>query len=103
MPKGREGCQEIATRIRQRRLARGDKWHLDEVVISITGKKHDLLRAVEQDGFGLDVLVQSWRDTKAAMPSGSRAPLRATGRHYLLPMTESAMLCSAERKRHGRR
>jgi len=56
----------IATRIRQRRLARGDKWHLDEVVISIAGTKHYLWRAVDQDGFVLDVLVQSRRDKKAA-------------------------------------
>jgi putative transposase len=56
----------IAARIRQRRLARGDKWHLDEVVLSIAGKKHYLWRAVDQDGFVLDVLVQSRGDTKAA-------------------------------------
>lgn len=58
--------REIATRIRKRRLARGDKWHLDEVVLSIAGKKHYLWRAVDQDGFVLDVLVQSRRDKKAA-------------------------------------
>src|SRR5712671_7385595 len=45
---------------------RSDKWHLDEVVISIAGKKHWLWRAVEQDGFVLDILVQSGRDKKAA-------------------------------------
>jgi len=56
----------IATRIRQRRLAHGEKWHLDEVVLSIAGKKHYLWRAVDQDGFVLDVLVQSRRDKKAA-------------------------------------
>jgi putative transposase len=44
----------------------GDKWYLDEVVISIGGKKHWLWRAVDQDGFVLDVLVQSRRNTKAA-------------------------------------
>jgi hypothetical protein len=27
----------------------GDKWHLDEVVISIGGKKHWLWRAVDKD------------------------------------------------------
>jgi len=43
----------------------GDKWYLDEVVISIGGKKHWLWRAVDQDGFVLDVLVQSRRNTKA--------------------------------------
>ncbi|MGV2068421.1 IS6 family transposase [Agrobacterium sp. 22-226-1] len=37
-----------------------------EVVISIGGKKHWLWRAVDQDGFVLDVLVQSRRNTKAA-------------------------------------
>lgn len=42
------------------------KWHLDEVVITMRGKKHWLWRAVDQDGFVLDVLVQSRRDTKAA-------------------------------------
>lgn len=44
----------------------GDKWHLDEAVISIRGKKHWLWRAVDQDGFVLEVLVQSRRNAKAA-------------------------------------
>ena len=65
-PQGLKFGPEIATRIQQRRLARGDKWHLDEVVTSIAGKRHYLWRAVDQDGFVLDVLVQSWRDTKVA-------------------------------------
>src|SRR5437763_8622332 len=58
--------RESANRIRQRAPCRGDKWHLDEVVISIAGKKHWLWRAVGQDGFVLDVFVQSRRDKKAA-------------------------------------
>src|SRR5881394_3228262 len=58
--------REFANRIRQRAPCRGDKWHLDEVVISIAGKKHWLWRAVDRDGFVLDVLVQSRRDKKAA-------------------------------------
>ena len=37
-----------------------------QVVISFAGKKHWLWRAVDQDGFVLDVLVQSRRDKKAA-------------------------------------
>jgi len=48
----------------RRRPQRGDKWHLDEVVVSIAGKKH--WRAVDQDGFVLDVLVQRRRDREAA-------------------------------------
>src|SRR5271170_8205362 len=58
--------REFANRIRQRAPCRGDKWHLDEVVINIAGKKHWLWRAVDQDGFVLDVLIQSRRDKKAA-------------------------------------
>ncbi|WP_246710469.1 IS6 family transposase [Martelella soudanensis] len=37
-----------------------------QVVISIGGKKHWLWRAVDQDGFVLDVLVQSRRNTNSA-------------------------------------
>jgi putative transposase len=58
--------REFANRIRRRAPCRGDKWHLDEVVITIAGKKHWLWRAVDQEGFVLDVLVQSRRDKKAA-------------------------------------
>src|SRR5882757_6261916 len=57
--------REFANRIRRRAPHRADKWHLDEVVISIAGKKHWLWRAVDQDGFVLDILVQSRRDKKA--------------------------------------
>ncbi|SAL07673.1 IS element transposase [Caballeronia calidae] len=56
----------IAKRIRSTALGRGDKWHLDEVVVTINGKKHWLWRAVDQHGSVLDVLVQSHRDTAAA-------------------------------------
>lgn len=60
-------CRHFANDIRKRSAGRlGDKWHLDEVVITIGGKKHWLWRAVDQDGFVLDVLVQSRRNAKAA-------------------------------------
>ncbi|EWY40773.1 transposase [Skermanella stibiiresistens SB22] len=58
--------REIANRIRDRCLARGDKWHMDDVVLTIAGRKHYLWRAADQEGFALDVLVQSRRDRKAA-------------------------------------
>ena len=57
----------FANEIRRRSSGRlGDKWYLDEAVISIRGKKHWLWRAVDQDGFVLEVLVQSRRDAEAA-------------------------------------
>src|SRR5262245_32579440 len=40
----------IAKRSRSAAPGRGDKWHLDEVVVTINGKKHWLWRAVGQDG-----------------------------------------------------
>src|SRR3954465_1997623 len=58
--------QAFANRIRRRLPCAGDKWHLDEVVITIAGVKHWLWRAVDQTGFVLDVLVQSRRDKHAA-------------------------------------
>ena len=59
--------RHFANDIRKRSTGKlGDKWHLDEVVITIAGKKHWLWRAVDQDGFVLDVLVQNRRNTKAA-------------------------------------
>ena len=56
----------IAKRIRSRTPGRGDKWHLDEVVVTMQGQRYWLWRAVDQEGFVLDVLVQSRRDKTAA-------------------------------------
>ena len=58
--------QSFANQIRRRLPATGDKWHMDEVVITISGVKHWLWRAVDQTGTVLDILVQSRRDTQAA-------------------------------------
>lgn len=58
--------QGFANQIRRRLPAAGDKWHLDEVVLTIAGVKHWLWRAVDQNGIVLDILVQSRRDTRAA-------------------------------------
>src|SRR3954463_7638823 len=58
--------QEFANQIRRRLPSPGDKWHLDEVCLLISGTKHWLWRAVDQNGVVLDVLVQSRRDKKAA-------------------------------------
>jgi len=58
--------QDVSDKIRRRLPAAGDKWHLDEVAISIGGKKHWLWRAVDQHGVVLDILVQSRRNAKAA-------------------------------------
>ena len=56
----------IARRIRSNAPACGDKWHLDEVVVTINGRRNWLWRAADQHGATLDVLVQSRRDRHAA-------------------------------------
>jgi putative transposase len=58
--------QDYANRLRRRRPQPGDKWHLDEVFLTINGKRHYLWRAVDQDDNVLNVLVQSRRNKKAA-------------------------------------
>jgi putative transposase len=58
--------QTYANGLRRRRARPGDKWHLDEVFITINGKIHYLWRAVDQQGTVLDILVTSRRDAKAA-------------------------------------
>jgi len=56
----------FSSQIRRRAPARGDKWHLDEVVVSIAGETYWLWRAVDQHGVVLDVLIQKRRDRRAA-------------------------------------
>jgi len=58
--------QQYANTLRRRRPRPGDKWHLDEVFVTINGRTHYLWRAVDQDGTVLDILVQPRRDHAAA-------------------------------------
>ena len=57
---------EYAGRLQRKPPSSSDIWHLDEVVVSIGGTKHWLWRAVDQDGYVLDEIVQRRRNTKAA-------------------------------------
>jgi putative transposase len=59
--------RDFANQIRRRAPQFGDKWHLDEIVITINGKRHWLWRAVDSEGYVLDALVQSRRDTSGAL------------------------------------
>jgi putative transposase len=58
--------QQYANQLRHRRPRPGDKWHLDEVFLTINGERHYLWRAVDQDGNVLDILVQRRRNKQAA-------------------------------------
>ena len=58
--------QPYANQFRRRHPRPGDKWHVDEVFLTINGERPYLGRAVDQDGHILDILVQSRRNKKAA-------------------------------------
>ncbi len=65
-----------ASKIRRRAPQFGDKWHLDEVVIPINGKRQCHVRAVDADGFVLDALVQSREGRRAAEKLAAEKLLR---------------------------
>jgi len=56
----------IARRLRKKRRPPSPRWHLDEMVCWISGKRMYLWQAVDDEGEVLDVLVQCRRDTEAA-------------------------------------
>ena len=66
----RKGCrkfgQQYANQLRRRRPRPGDKWHMDEVLLTIKGERHYRWRAVDQDGNVLDILVPRRREKRAA-------------------------------------
>lgn len=57
---------QFAKNIRRDRPCPADKWHLDEVVITIKGRKNWLWRTVDFNADVLDILVQSRRNKSAA-------------------------------------
>jgi putative transposase len=100
--------QAFANQIRRRLPSAGDKWHLDEVVIAIAGKRHWLWRAVDQDGMVLDVLVQSRRDQRAAkrllrklLKRQGRAPrVLVTDKLASYPAAKQELMPGVEHRRH---
>lgn len=57
----------ITKRLKKRRPAPSPRWHLDEVVCWIGGRRMYLWRAVDDEGEVLDVVVQRRRDNEAAL------------------------------------
>ena len=100
--------QTFANQIRRRLPAAGDKWHMDEVVLTIAGVKHWLWRAVDQTGMVLDILVQSRRDTQAAkrlmrklLKRQSRAPrVMVTDKLASYGAAKRAVMPSVEHRKH---
>jgi putative transposase len=57
----------ITANLRRRRCAPTGRWHLDEMVCEIGGRRMWLWRAVDDEGEVLDMLVQKRRNKKAAL------------------------------------
>ncbi len=100
--------REFAARLRQRRPQAGDKWHLDEMAVKIAGRTCWLWRAVDQQGFVLDVLIQSRRDRKAArrllrqlLKKQGRPPrVLITDKLASYPAAKKELLPGVEHRRH---
>ncbi|MDR3472274.1 MAG: IS6 family transposase [Devosia sp.] len=58
---------QIARRLKRRRPAPSPRWHLDEMVCKVRGKRMYLWRAVDDEGEVLDLVMQRNRDTEAAL------------------------------------
>ena len=56
----------FAHNLRNSRAAPSARWHLDEMVVRIGGKRMNLWRAVDDEGEVLDMLVQKRRNRAAA-------------------------------------
>ena len=74
----RKFAQDYANPIRKRRRAPVDKWHLDEVVVTIKEKQFYLWRAVDAQGQVIDILMQRCH-SKAAAKKFFRKLLKGTG------------------------
>jgi transposase-like protein len=57
----------IARNLKRRRPTPSARWHLDEMVVNIRGRRMYLWRAVDDEGEVLDMIVQHRRDTAAAL------------------------------------
>lgn len=71
----------IVQGLRQRQPQPSDIWHLDEVVVTIKGRKFWLWRAVDQNGLVLDEILQCRHNTRAA----KRLLVRLMKKHNCVP------------------
>ena len=78
----RQWCEKFgpgyAARLKRRQGRLGDTWHLDEVFVTIRGRRQYLWRAVDQDGDLIDILVQPRRNRRGA-EKFFRKPLKGQG------------------------
>ena len=101
-------AQDYANQIRKRRRAPADKWHLDEVVVTIKGKQFYLWRAVDAQGQVIDILMQRRRNKGAAkkffrklLKSTVRAPrVIVTNKMRSYGAAKKELMPSVEHRQH---
>jgi transposase-like protein len=99
----------FAQNLRRSRSKPTGRWHLDEMVVKIGGKRMWLWRAVDDEGEVLDMLVQKRRNTEAALRL-LRKLLKHQGSHPEMIVTDGLAsyraatreLCCFDRHRRGR-
>jgi putative transposase len=99
-----------ADQLRRRLAGPADKWHVDEMQLKIRGRKYWLWRAVDQDGFVLDILVQERRHEQAAIAFLQRVLAAAGGAPRVIITDKLAsyvpavkrVLPTTEHRRHKR-
>ena len=62
---------QFARALRRRRPAPSSRWHLDEMVCNVRGKRMYLWRAVDDEGEVLDLVMQRQRDTEGKRSAGT--------------------------------
>ena len=70
--------ETFAHSLKKRSYTQGDKWHVDEMAIIINKQCYWLFRAVDKDGYKLDVMLQARRNKKAVtrfLQSGLEFPV----------------------------
>src|SRR5260370_41247819 len=87
MLRNRDGDEATNSyKLRRRRPRCGDKWHMDEVFLTIRGERHYLWRAVDQDGNVLDMRVAKPPQQKSSETLLPQAPqgtaIRPTRDHH---------------------
>ena len=84
------------------------RWHLDEVFVKVSGKRHYLWRAVDHEGEVLETFVTKRRDKRAALKFLKKAMRRHGGPEEIvtdrLPSYRAAMRAvgCADKQRTGR-
>ncbi len=98
---------KFAYQLRRRSCGQfSDKWYLDEMMVSIKGKKYRLWRAVDANGYVLDALLQSQRacrftaDEKAAESPGTAPSVMITDKLRSYSAAKAELMPGVEHRSH---